>query len=155
MKHLLCATAAAALLATTACTATPPAKPVATVKPGKPIPVFDDSLELQTQNGVTFVTGGIGEDERTEIEASKANFNLHLTSAMVDGSFVEYTMVKISDAAGNPVIETEAGPLLYAQLAPGKYTLVATNDSQESTRKFTLGKKPLDLHVRWKPVAAK
>lgn len=142
---------ALALLATSACSSDtpPPPRPVHVERPGKPIPTFDTSLEVQDQNGVTFVTGGIGDDERAELEAAKKDFNLHVTSATKNGHFVEYTMVKIVDAKGDSVIETEAGPLLYAQLPAGRYSLVATNQEQQLKRNFTVGKKSADVNLLW------
>jgi hypothetical protein len=100
---------------------------------------------------VNYVTGGIGDDERQAIEASKGDYNLHVTSASGNGAFVEDTQVVIKDKAGTEVLNVTAGPLLYVKLPTGSYTLEATHGSDSQTKKFVIGKKPTrDLHLSWK-----
>ena len=38
----------------------------------------ESAIQPQTQGEVTFVTGGVGIDERNELDATRANYNLSL-----------------------------------------------------------------------------
>jgi hypothetical protein len=77
---------------------------------------------VRNDQGVTFVTGGAGTEERNALEALGHDFNLKLTMALNDGHFVGDVTVRIRDANGRTVLDTVAkGPLLYAKLDPGTY----------------------------------
>jgi hypothetical protein len=84
----------------------------------------------QAQGDVTFISGGIGENERNALEAVKGNFNLSLLFAVKrTGKFIADVNVRIADAEDNTVVETVAeGPYLFARLKPGKYTVTAEKD---------------------------
>ncbi|MBI1276045.1 hypothetical protein GC177_08750 [bacterium] len=102
-------------------------------------------------NGATYVTGGVGEAERNQLEATKGDYNLHIMSAGKDGAFVADGQIAISDKKGNEVINTKSGPLFYAQLPDGSYTVNASYEGQTKTQRITVGKgKPANLHLSWK-----
>jgi hypothetical protein len=84
----------------------------------------------QTQGDTTFVSGGIGENERNALEAMKGNFNLNLLFAVKrTGKFIADVNVRIADPKDNTVVETIAeGPYLFARLKPGKYLVIAEKD---------------------------
>ena len=86
--------------------------------------------EPQTQNDVTFVSGGVGETERNAMEAMKSDYNLDLLFAVKGtGEFVADVNVRIADAQGNTLVETVAdGPFLFARLKPGRYAVLAEKD---------------------------
>lgn len=118
----------------------------------KEIPLLDTSRTAHKFDEVKFVTGGVGEDERREIEAARGAYNLHITSAGVGGEFVDNARVIIRDAAGEEALDVEAGPLLYVVLPAGKYTLEATLGEQVKQQKFTITAKTKDarVHLGWK-----
>lgn len=105
----------------------------------------------ETQAGnVTYVTGGIGSDERTALEAQKRQYNFTMLSANTKGELTGDTQVIIRDSAGNEVLNTTAGPLLFANLPDGTYTLEATNEGQVKTQKiFVRGGKQSHVHLSW------
>jgi len=81
-------------------------------------------LEVQTAGGITFITGGIGDEELAQIKASEHQYNVHILMSAPGGAFISDVGLRITDAAGKELLLTEgAGPYFYARLAPGKYTL--------------------------------
>lgn len=88
-------------------------------------------VQQQQQNGVAYLSGGIGEDETKAIQQAKG-YNLHMTFSV--GSQSEYipdVEVVIQKAQGQTVLTlTQAGPLVYVQLPAGKYTIVATRNGE-------------------------
>src|SRR6185312_16885951 len=91
------------------------------------------------QGEVRFITGGIGEEERSAIEAGKHDYNLHITAANAKGQYYGNERVKILDRSGTPVIDSSAGPLFYAKLPPGTYTVEVSLDGKMDRRQVTVG----------------
>ena len=52
------------------------------------IPTIDTDNAATSADDVTYVTGGIGEDEKKAIEDAKADYNLYVMSASTSGAFV-------------------------------------------------------------------
>lgn len=101
--------------------------------PAKDIPLIDTMSDASNAPDVSFVTGGVGDDEKAAIEESKADYNLHLTNASPDGAFVGDVHVIIAKKTGNemePALNVIAGPLLYVKLPQGTYVLEATLGEQ-------------------------
>lgn len=104
--------------------------------------------ELKQQ--VTYVTGGIGDDERAAIESAKHNYNLHVISSEKDGAFVGDTQLAIYNRAGSQVLAAEAGPLFYAELPPGKYTISAQSAGIQQKKTVTISREnESNLHFVW------
>ena len=107
-RRLLCRYAAAALL-------------VGLV--GCPWPAVAE-LEEHSQGPVTYVSGGVGTDERHAIDALAARYNLKVTMALRNGDFVSEGKVHVEDAKGQSVLDATAdGPIFLARLQPGTYTV--------------------------------
>jgi hypothetical protein len=89
-------------------------------------------IQPQQQNGIAYLSGGIGEDEAKAIQQS-SGYNLHMTFSI--GSQNEYVPdvdVLVQKASGQTVLTlNQAGPLVYVQLPAGKYTVVATRNGEE------------------------
>jgi hypothetical protein len=88
-------------------------------------------VQRQEQNGITYLSGGIGEDEAKAIQQT-TGYNLHMTfSVGVDNKYIPDVDVVIQKAPGQTVLTlSQAGPLVYVQLPPGKYTVVATRNGE-------------------------
>lgn len=109
-------------------------------------------LEPQTQGGVRFVSGGIGESERYAMQAMKSDYNLNLLFAVKgSGKFLADVNVRIADAKGNTLVETVAdGPYLFASLDPGNYTVTAEKDGIAKRQKVRVGSgKTASLSFYW------
>ena len=102
------------------------------------------TLEVHNQGAVAFVSGGVGDEEQQALKAMIGRFNLKLTMALTNGEFVSDATVRIRDAQGQVVLDTIAdGPLLFAQLKPGTYTVSCSLDGKDiqKTAHLTNGKR--------------
>jgi hypothetical protein len=95
-----------------------------------------DNTGVQTQpmqqNGITYLSGGIGEDEARAIGQAQG-YNLHMTFAIgPENKYVPDVDVAVLNASGQTLLTlSDAGPLVYVQLPPGKYSVVATRNGEE------------------------
>ena len=95
-----------------------------------PLAVFaSPGPEVKSQDSVSYLTGGVGSDERAAIKAKVKQFNLELAIATKKGHFLGDGAVNIADAQGHTVLQvTMDGPLFYAHLQPGTYTVKVNRD---------------------------
>ena len=98
----------------------------------EPIDSTGVQVQQQQQNGITYLNGGVGEDEAKAIQQAQG-YNLHMTfSTGPKDEYVPDVNLVIQKNPGSPVLTlSEAGPLVYVQLPPGKYTVVATRNGEE------------------------
>ncbi len=89
------------------------------------------SPEVQQQGVVSFVSGGVGEDELQEMKKLSPGYPLELLF-VTKGEPQEYVAdvkVQIKDKDGKIVLDTMSqGPFLLAKMPPGKYTISADHD---------------------------
>jgi hypothetical protein len=72
------------------------------------------------------ISGAVGLEEREAMLQNYRDYNLHLGFARPDGAFLSDVLVRIRDNSGNVVYEGKTdGPLLFAQLPPGNYSVTA------------------------------
>lgn len=92
--------------------------------------------EVKTQNGVTYLSGGVGLDEAQAVESAAADYSLMLTFAIQkSGDYLAYVNVKIADKSGKTVLDTVAdGPMLLVQLPPGQYKISAVSSDRQVTK---------------------
>ena len=97
-------------------------------------------LEPQTVSGVTYVTGGVGQDETQALRQMEGRFNLRLLFArQSSGEYLANVQVSIRDRGGRTILDTVAeGPRLLAQVPPGAYTVVASSDGRAITRQVNV-----------------
>jgi hypothetical protein len=119
--------------------------------PARDIPLIETDNPVERCPDVNYVTGGIGDDERTSIESAKGDYNLHVMSASTGGAFVGDARVVIS-SNGKEMLNVVAGPLLYVKLPAGKYALDASLGEQKKHQDFTIGGKTpsANVHLGWK-----
>ncbi|MCX7077767.1 MAG: carboxypeptidase regulatory-like domain-containing protein [Pseudomonas sp.] len=98
----------------------------------EPIDPSAVQLEPQQQNGVTYLSGGIGLDESRAILQTKG-YNLHMTFSVGSGNqYIPDVDVAIQNTQGSSVLTlSKVGPIVYVQLPPGKYLVVTARSGQE------------------------
>lgn len=109
-------------------------------------------LKPQTQGDVTFISGGVGADERNELQAIRADYNLSLLfSVQGTGEYLSEVKVSITDSKGNTFLETVSdGPMLLAKLKPGRYNVTAELEGQIAQKKANvIGNKRTSLSFIW------
>lgn len=104
------------------------------------------------QQGPTYVTGGIGDEERMEMERVRSDYNVHVMSSARDGSFAGDTSMIFYNKAGEAVLTTnDAGPLLYTNLPAGKYVVTAESEGEQQKKIVNISQnKATNLHFVWK-----
>ena len=87
---------------------------------------------VKMQGGVSYVTGGIGENEAAALKHAAATYPLELLfaqKAQPKDVYIADVKIVIRDRSGNPVLDTTAeGPFLLAKLPAGKYQIEAEYD---------------------------
>jgi hypothetical protein len=87
-------------------------------------------LRPKMQNGITYLTGGIGQDQVQEMRAdAREGYNLQLVFAtQKSGEYLANVKVMISDSKGETLIDAVSdGPGFYAKLPVGHYKISAEN----------------------------
>ena len=109
--------------------------------PIKSIPVpaqvgIVDKAAIKNQNGVMYITGGIGEASQERTKAIGKGMNLGLTFAKAkSGDYMADVDVSIAGQSGDKVLALKSSdPLLFAQLKPGSYKVTATAEGKTVER---------------------
>lgn len=98
-------------------------------------------LPVQNYRGIRYVSGGIGEGERTELNTLSSRFNLRLLFAMQgSGSYVADVRVSIRDERGGLTLAAESkGPWFFADLPSGPYTVEVEAEGQVQRQTVRIG----------------
>lgn len=90
---------------------------------------------------VPVVTGGVGEGGQAAIEQAQQNYNLKLVFTGERGMYLSDVAVSIRDKDGLEVINgITQGPVLLAELAPGRYTVEAQAEAFNKQRTIRVGR---------------
>jgi hypothetical protein len=106
----------------------------------------------QTQDGITYLSGGIGEGETTAMKEAASDYTLMLTFATKPtGSYLADVVVSIKDKSGSPVLESlTSGPILLVRLAPGQYRISAVSNGGTVDQTVDIGSEhPLRVTLSW------
>lgn len=88
---------------------------------------------------ITYVSGGIGDEELDEIRLREGDFNLKLLFSERDGSYLGSVDVVVLNPKGEKVLEANsAGPFLLARLPRGSYVIKVSINGQEQQRKLSI-----------------
>lgn len=91
---------------------------------------------MKKQGQASYLSGGVGDEEQKRLEEEARNYNLKITFAGASGAYGGGSRVEIRDQSGATVIDAESrGPLFYAQLEPGSYTVTATGAGADGQKK--------------------
>jgi hypothetical protein len=94
-----------------------------------------DNPQVQFEHGIPYISGGFGIDERQTLLEEAKDDNLELSFALRNKDYLGGANVLIKDSKGNNVIETTSdGPLLFAKLPAGAYTVEATAEGRTLTQ---------------------
>ena len=110
----------------------------------------DETLEVYEQNGISYVSGGIGKDESDALQSMQHNYNLRIMNADKAGHFSGDTRIVISDMKQVVLLDDNSGPLFYANLPKGRY--VVEGFSQEQSKRQTVvitGEKAAHVRFVW------
>lgn len=95
----------------------PVEKPVATQKEIEGVVLIP-----MMQNGISYIGGGVGVEERQALAQWAKSYSLRIEMALKSGEYLGDLQIKIFDNTGKRVLESLSdGPLMYLQLSSGRY----------------------------------
>lgn len=99
-----------------------------------------ETPKVQEENGISYLVGGIGQDGREAIRPLVGDMNLRLVFAeQQSGAYLADIDVKIADASGRELLTLDSSdPLVFAQLEPGTYDIVASSKGRVIERRVTV-----------------
>jgi len=84
------------------------------------------SIEVKTYQGIPYISGGVGEEERDMLRQVEGDYNVKLLFAVKEGNYLSDVNVTIEDSQGKKILAAVSlGPLFYTKLPPGKYKVMA------------------------------
>jgi len=85
---------------------------------------------VQTSDGISYITGGVGDEELAFLKSQQDNYNVHILLTSVNGEYMGDVALSFMDKAGNESLKIDsAGPFVYANLPAGTYMVEATSSS--------------------------
>lgn len=85
-------------------------------------------FEVKNYNGISYITGGIGFDERKALAGMGKDYSLKLIFARTGGAYVAMVNVEIKNSKESTIFTAVSrGPWLFADLPSGIYTVIATS----------------------------
>ena len=92
--------------------------------------------QARSDNGITYLSGGVGRDEAAAMKAQAKNYPLSVVfSAGKDNEYLADVKVTIKDKTGKDVLDTAAaGPILLVKLPAGRYTIAAQRSGETLRR---------------------
>ena len=99
--------------------------------------------KFTTSSGIEYVSGGIGADDKEEMEATRQDYNFRLTFACPhSGQYLADIKVTVENTKSHEKIMdvVSGGPLFFAQLPDGKYNVTAEFEGTQQTKTITIHK---------------
>jgi hypothetical protein len=109
----------------------------------------------EAANGISYVTGGIGQDQQLGMKEARVYCNLRLTfAAKGSGEYLADVHLYLRGAKGEELLNVDAaGPLFYVHVPAGKYVVVVERKGRSQTRTLSIAKDNVkDLYFYWDEV---
>ena len=109
------------------------------------------AVKPHSQGDVTYVSGGVGADEKAEMEALRGSYNLQLLFALRRGEYLSGVRVAITDGSGHAVLDAVSdGPMFFVNLQPGAYKINAELDGRGLEKTVNVGsRKATRVNLLW------
>jgi len=103
------------------------------------------------QNGITYINGGVGQEEQATMQGLRADYNLQLTFATKQsGAYRSDVQLDIMDAKGNALVSAaNTGPMFFVKLPPGTYRISAAAEGKTFKRTVKIGNAPKEMVLHW------
>jgi hypothetical protein len=113
-----------------------------------------ESFPIQPKHSgsVSYISGGIGLDEREALSQIGRDYDLKLGFAVTSGNYLGDIAVEIRDASGRTLLEAASeGPWFFAKLPPGRYTVTVTVMGQTQRKSVQVsGRRQTVVNFFWK-----
>lgn len=107
--------------------------------------------QASTENGITYVCGGVGSDEADKMKHAARDYDLMVTFATKKGDYLSDAQVAIDDARGHALLTTTCeGPIMLVDLPKGgRYHVRSEMEGQATSGTAVLGRgtKGKSLHL--------
>lgn len=105
----------------------------------------------QTDEGIAYVSGGVGQDEREVMHGLARNYNLRLVFADKEGAYLSDVTVNIRNAAGREILSAVSnGPWFFAKLPNGRYRIKAEARGESMNQSAVIGReRQTELKFYW------
>ena len=113
----------------------------------------EPALQPVTEDGITYISGGNGLDERQALNEVTGDYNLKLVFAEKgSGAYVADVNLSIMNMKGQKILEAVSdGPWFFVKLAPGRYKIAAESEGQSQAQQAKVGGGRLtQLHFYWR-----
>jgi hypothetical protein len=109
------------------------------------------AAQPKEQNGVSYISGGVGTDEQNAMQALRADYNLRLIFATKQtGAYRSDVQLDIADTKGTTVLSVaNTGPMFFAKLPPGTYRISAAAEGKTFRRTVRLGSGAKEITLHW------
>ena len=106
---------------------------------------------FQTSGGISYVSGGVGDESIGRLNALSRDFNLKLVFAMKSGEFASGVRVVIADTKGVTLLDTTSeGPWFFTRLPAGNFHVAATFAGNTVTQQTAVDPTKLrTIDFRW------
>jgi hypothetical protein len=127
--------------------------------PAPAVPTHDSAsggLEAQRQGDITFISGGVGDEDRATLRQVSRDYNLHLQFAVQgSGEYLAEVNVTLTDDKGKTLLDTISdGPLFFARVPPGRYKLTVAEGGKGQTRDLNVpATGTVSESFYWKPAS--
>lgn len=111
--------------------------------------------KVQIQGDISYISGGIGEDETKAMQSESKNWPLSIEFSeylVSQDLWVAHVYLRILDANGKAIFEAVVdGPIFLGKVPPGNYELLATYQGITKSRKIQIVKgKSLHIPMNWR-----
>jgi hypothetical protein len=106
----------------------------------------------KTENGITYVSGGIGQDESAAMKSEAKDYPLSMVfSGGKHNAYLADIKVTIKDQADKVVLDTVSdGPIMLVKVPAGKYAVTAMKDGKTLHRTVQVrAKGDRQVHFHW------
>jgi hypothetical protein len=84
---------------------------------------------IKTNNGISYITGGIGDEELEALKTQESNFNAHVLVVSTNGEYMSEVAIRFLDKENVEVLRIlDGGPFFYVDLPAGTYTVEAASN---------------------------
>jgi hypothetical protein len=95
--------------------------------------------QTQQQGDVSYVSGGVGQDESKALQAAQSHWPLSLRFTGPSSEFLADVKVRIVDGQNNEVLNASSrGPYMLVRLHPGHYTVHAQYKDRDESKTVTV-----------------
>lgn len=85
---------------------------------------------VKKDNGISYITGGIGDEETAEMKAQEPNFNVRILISSVAGEYMSEVAIRFLNKENAEVLRVNSvGPFFYVNLPAGTYVVEAASPS--------------------------